>query len=541
MRRKIYKGLLFILLFPSLVFAQAALQKVRIDRFEGGMVSNYLADILSSNQGASMVNVRIDQIGRLSKRKGQTLFNTDVGNTAFTGMGRFDPDATTSYLVVASGTNVARAQVEDHTWTAASATGIFTTGKNTEFVQANDLLFILNGFDNTAWYNSSSLIMGSSYPSSPPTATTGTWLRNYLFLAGATTENDWIYVSNNLNPKVFNADDIIKINTGDGQKIQHLEAYRLNEVVVYKERSVFVLDITGSPPSTCTTDCWTVQPITTTIGTIAPRSVVSLGNDQWFLSSEPIAIRSLVRSSFDKILVDMVSSPIQDIFDGTSGDFAINRTHISKAAGVLFDNKYLLAIPTGTSTVNNTVVVYDFTVKGWYIITGWYPADWGVFDNDLYMIDANDGRVVKCFSGTTGDLPRGPGFVNSASVPSVGINFQYVSPNIDFDNPENSKIMDALETTFEATGNYTATVELSLDDSDFATLGTVNLAGDSRVLPADLPFSLANAGVARKTFHTQKYGRWRKAKVKVSNAASQETVQLNSITIFSDPKQWQRE
>lgn len=540
MFKRILQSFFLIFFLPSLVFAQADLQKVRIDHFEGGMVSNYLADILQPTQGASMVNVEIDQIGRLSKRKGQSLFNVDVGNTALTGIGRFDPDATTSYLTVASGANVARSTVSAGSWTAASPTAVLTTGKNTEFVQANDLLFILNGFDNTAWYTGSALDVGGPYPSSPPTATTGVWLRNYLFLAGATTENDWIYISNNLNPRVFSATDIIKINTGDGQKVQHLEAYRLNEVIVYKERSIFVLDITGSPPSTCTTDCWTVQPITTTIGTIAPRSVVSLGNDQWFLSGEPIAVRSLIRSSFDKILIDMVSQPIQDIFDGT-GDLAINRTHISKAAGVLFDNKFLLAIPTGTSTVNNTVVVYDFVVKGWYIITGWYPADWVVFDNDLYMMDANDGRVVKCFSGTTGDFLPGPGFVDSASVPSVGINFQYISPSIDFDNPENFKILDALEVTFEDTGNYTASVGISLDDSDFATIGTVNLAGDSRVLPADLPFALSAAGVARKTFQTQQYGEWKKMKVNVFNYASQETVILNSITPFGVIRKWRRE
>lgn len=535
--KRFLQSLLLVFFLPSLAFAQADLQKIRISKFEGGAVSNYLADILQPNQGASMVNVEINQMGRLSKRKGQSLFNVDVGNTAFTGLGRFDPDATTSYIVVASGTNVARSQVSSTSWTAASATGIFTSGKNTEFVQANDLLFILNGFDNTAWYNGSSLVMGNVYPSSPPTASTGAWLRNYLFLAGATTENDWIYFSNNLEPKIFSSGDVIKINTGDGQKIQRLEPYRLNELIVYKERSVFVLDITGSTPLTD----WTAQPITTVIGTIAPRSVVSLGNDQWFLSSEPIAVRSLVRSSFDKILVDMVSQPIQDVFDGTSSDFAINRTHISKAAGILFNNKFLLAIPTGTSTVNNTVAVYDFIVRGWYLITGWYPAEWIVFDNDLYMIDANDGRVVKCFSGTTGDFPIAPGFVDSASVPSVGINFQYISPNIDFGNPENFKILDALEVTFEDTGNYTASVGISLDDSDFATIGTVNLAGDSRVLPATLPFALSTAGVARKTFQTQQYGEWKKMRVNVFNYASQESVILNSVTPLGLIRKWRRE
>ncbi len=518
-------------------YAQENLQKIRINRFEGGQVSNSLADILEPNQGASLVNVVLDKIGVVSKRKGQELFVKDVGNTFLRGIGRFDPDAATSYLVAASGTNVIRAISSAKVWTLASpSTANLTAGQDTEFIQANDLLFILNGYNNTSWYDGATFTGGGSYPSSPPVARTGAWLRNYLFLAGGTSEPDWVYFSNNLEPTKYDASDIIKINTGDGQAIKHIAPFRLNELIIYKERSIFVLDITGVYDD----GDWTVQPISTVIGTPAPRSVVSLGNDQWFLSSDPIAIRSLVRSSFDKVLVDMVSQPIQDIFDG-SGDLVINPTYIDKAAAVLFDNKYILAIPTGTSTVNNTIVAYDFTVKGWYLITGWYPSGWVVFDKRLFLIDANDGRVVECFTGTTGDYEAGPGFIDSASVPSVGINFQYITRNIDFENPENYKILDALEVTFGSSGDYDATVYLSLDDSDWANLGTVNLAGDSRVLPAGLPVALSTAGTAASTFQTQKYGEWKKMSIRIENKASQETVNLYRISPFAVIKKWRRE
>ena len=539
-RKKIFISLVSLFFLTTYSFAGEPTAKLRVDQWHGGMVSNALNTSLEPNQFASMLNVELSKLGEVSTRRGQALFIEDLGNTAFRGLGRFDPDKTTSYIVSASGQAVIQAQATDEKWTLTSPLSVLTSGKDTEFVQANDLLFVMNGFDRMHWWNGSNFTGGGIYPSSPPTATTGAWLRNYLFVAGATSNEDWVYFSNNENPLVFDSSDIIKVNTGDGQAVVHLEPYRLNELVVYKQRSIFVLDITGSTPLTD----WTVQPISKVVGTIAPRSVVSLGNDQWFLSSEPIAIRSLVRSEFDKILVNIVSRPIQDIFDGTSDNFAINKTHIDKAAAILFDNKYLIAFPTGSSTVNNTVAVFNFITGGWYLITGWFPADWVVFDNRLFYIDANDSRVIECFTGTSGDIGdssvAGNSFFGTASTPSVGINFQVVSRGIEFDFPENFKILDALEAEFGATGEFYGNIFINLDDSNFASIGSVKLSGDSRTLPLNLPFELATAGVARDTFQTQKYGEFKKMQFKISNSASQETVELHRVTLFPEIRPWRR-
>jgi len=537
MRKYLFILLSFFLITPC--YAQQGMRQVRISDFSGGMNSYSLSDVLEPNQAASMVNVVINRPGRITKRKGQALFNLDVGSTAFVGIGRFDPDATTSYLVAASGTDVIRSLSSSTSWTVANPASPLTTEKNTEFVQADDLLFVLNGFDATAWYTGSKWEESFVYPSSPPTASTGAWLRNYLFLAGATDENDWVYFSNNLEPTVFDATDIIKINTGDGQKVQHMEPYRLNELIIYKERSVFVLDISGDSPFSLTAP-WTVQPISTVIGTDAPRSVVSLGNDQWFLSSEPIAIRSLNRTEFDKILVNMVSAPIQDVFDQT-GLVKLNVTKVDKSAAILFDNKYIIAIPTGTSLVNNTVFVHDFITSSWYRIDGWFPSDWIEFDNRLFYIDANDGRVIECFSGTIGDWEEGPNFINSGSDPTVGIQFEYVSRSIDFDLPENFKTPEALEVELAATGNYNAGVYINRDLKGWVKVGTVNLAGTATTLPTTLPSPLNEEGFSRKTFHIQDQGEFKKIQVRVNQLASNQSVQLNRGTIFARPKPWRRE
>ena len=528
----------FLLIFIcTTAYCQQNLLKVVIDDFSGGQNSVDSALKLNDNQGTSVKNSIIKNKGKISKRKGQGLFCKDVGSTAFRGLGRFDPDTSTSYMVAASGTSIIRATSSDSTWTIANPSNPLSSGYDTGFTQANDFLFIYNGQDNTAWYNGSLWGDGLGWASSsPPTATVAAWLRNYLFMAGNPTYPDWLYFSNNLAPKVFDVTDIIKINTGDGQAIQQIVPFRLNELIIYKERSIFVLDITGTTPL----DDWTVQPISKDVGTIASRSVVSLGNDQWFLSSHPIAVRSLARTEFDKILVHMVSAPIQDIFDGT-GDTTINTTHISKAAAILFDNKYILAVPTGSSSVNNVVLVYDFLVNSWYIIDGWYPKDWLVFENSLYYTDANDGRVIQCFTGTTGDWSQGPSTIDSASTPTAAIDLEFASKAYDFDLAENYKQLDSIEVEFEPTGNYSADLYINLDEAGWQDVGDIVLSGNATVLPTYLPFTLTSEGIARQTLQLTQYGEFKQIEVKIIEDDLSEDAILRRATIFARPKPWRRE
>ena len=530
-----------LLLLTTTAFAQADLQKVRINDFSGGMVTNILADILQPNQSVLASNVEIAKKGIISKRKGQALFASDVNSAAFTGLGRFDPDPSTSFMVMASGSSIATARNASSNWTVINTASPFSVGYATQFVQANDLLFILNGSDRTAWWDGSVYTQGNDWGNaSPPTGTTAAWLRNYLFIAGRPGTEDWIYVSTNLEPKLYDADDIVKVNTGDGQAIKHLEPYRLNELIAYKERSVYVLDITGDPPSTCTTNCWTIQPISKSVGLLAARSVVSLGNDQWFLSSDPIAIRSLVRTNLDKILVDNISTPIQDIFDGT-GTPSLNRNMAWKAAAVLHNNKYFLAIPTGDSTVNNTVLIYDFNVKGWTIISGWSPAYWQIFDSRLFFADANVGRVIEVLTGTRGDFAASQVSIISTTVPAQPIPFFYITKAIDFDQPENFKSLDAIEVEMEASGNYTATVSINIDDGGWIDVGTINLSSDAVTLPTTFTFTAEGNLTARKTFQVQQYGEFKKIKVRVRQEGLGQLAVLQRITIFGRVRPWRRE
>jgi hypothetical protein len=61
------------------------------------------------------------------------------------------------------------------------------------------------------------------------------------------------------------------------------------------------------------------------------------------------------------------------------------------------------------------------------------------------------------------------------------------------------------------------TVYASIDDQSYTTLGTLNLLGNSPVLPVNLPFTLASESVVIGEFHLDSLGEWNQIRIKVSH------------------------
>jgi len=536
--KKIVLGLLILLLSTSSAFSQDdQLYRIHINSFSAGMNSYDLPNIIEANQGQLVQNVALSRRGRLSKRKGVDLFAQDLGSENFTGIGRFTPSSTNDFLMVASDGIVHRSTTAA-SWVTINPASPLSTTADIEFIQADKLLIILDGTNYPPYYDGTTYTESDETSASPPITKCGAWFKNYLFLANGSVEHDWVWFSNNLAPVQFTVGDVFPVNTGDGQQIQWLKPFKLNELIIYKERSIWVLDITGATPLVD----WTLQPIIEDIGLIAPRTVVQISNDHWFLSSEPIGVRSLIRTDFDKIKASLISTPIQDIFDGT-GDLTINRTYIHQASATFFDNKFLLSIPTGTSLINNTVVVFDLITNAWYLITGWYVEDWQIFDNKLYFIDSSDGRVLRAFYSNN-DIASGPVVttgIQDASPITVGVEMRWESKAFDFESPELYKLPDALDVVAESSGDYDFEVFTNVDGEGWVSAGTMNLAADSPNLPINLPFLLETEGQARKTFQIQSIGEFKEISYAFESTASDELVEIRSFTPIAKKRAYRRE
>ncbi len=228
----------------------------------------------------------------------------------------------------------------------------FTADKLTNFVQANDELFILNGTDNVHSMDSGETVTDEGNTNTdPPLTTFGEWTaNNRLFLSGSLTnsERDYVWFSNALDAHTFDRTlNVFKVRSGAGGKVTWLKMFKEFELIIYKNDSIFVLQMDGTTPLTD----WSVKPLSSVIGCPAGRTVADIGNDHIYLAND--GVRLLSRTTFDKLRVGIISSPIQDIID------SINQDAIENSVGYFENGLYLLGVPVGTSIIPNRWMIWD--------------------------------------------------------------------------------------------------------------------------------------------------------------------------------------
>jgi hypothetical protein len=101
------------------------------------------------------------------------------------------------------------------------------------------------------------------------------------------------------------------------------------------------------------------QLLTDEVGLTARNSAIQVGNQIIFLSDNGVYGLSFVDLYNLRGNEVPLSESIQKTID------TINKAHVDKASAVYFDNKYYLAVPTGSSTFNNTLLIYNFLNKSW--------------------------------------------------------------------------------------------------------------------------------------------------------------------------------
>ena len=130
-------------------------------------------------------------------------------------------------------------------------------------------------------------------------------------------------------------------------EVNWIKKFKEFELIIYKATRIYVLNMNGSTPLTD----WELKPLSVVIGCPAGRTVQDIGNDHIFLAND--GVRLLSRTSFDKLRVGVISEKIQDIID------SINQDAIQNSVAHFENEKYILGIPTGTSTVPNKFVIWD--------------------------------------------------------------------------------------------------------------------------------------------------------------------------------------
>ena len=171
----------------------------------------------------------------------------------------------------------------------------------------------------------------------------------------------------------------ISIYTNDGGKIIGLRVI-FDDILIYKQNNIF--KIFGNYPGQ-----YTKVQIFSANGGISDRSIVASNEGSFFLNRDNIYL-------YNGTQVQPISFKVKS----TIGN--INLAYALLSCGVVFNSKYILAIPSGSSTKNNLIIEYDIYNKTFILKNGFEVSSFLIFDNKLLFVN-DDGKVYQYEMNTT--------------------------------------------------------------------------------------------------------------------------------------------
>lgn len=475
----------------------AAISAIRKD-LSGGMNNRQHGSIIGDTQSTLLKNVDITVPGETRKRPGLTLAE-DVSNTAPTEVFGFEPSNGTNQLCVIDGTNLR----------TYPGSGSFTTRKS-DFVASTSLAKIVKAQEEgegdiilikvpgNNWFRMNQSFSfqdlgatagtGSDSPIDSPVAV---WFRNRLWIL----KDNLLYWSSAVPADFATAFDTptdnYKMPVG---KEQAIFALRDLGIIALGEDGVWAINPSTVPAATDKPEFLVEE------GCIAGNTAAYSGDDLLYLAKD--GVRGLFRTQQDKVQGGAsypLSYPLKDEFESLSW------AYIEKSCAIYFDNKYFLSVPVDASTYNNEVWVYYPAFKAWMVITGWNVSAWSTMrvngEERLFAADSTDGKVYRAWHGFSDN--------------STAIDYDEQGRKEDFGKPLVYKVGGEVKIRALSSGAYNLTIQVSIDDQDWATLGTMSLEGNAPSLPISLPFTLADTNIVEEVFHLDSLGKFRQLKLRI--------------------------
>lgn len=168
------------------------------------------------------------------------------------------------------------------------------------------------------------------------------------------------------------------INLGGNDSIVGVLPWIESQFLVFMKKSILMAYVepsgyaVGDSPGINST----ITVVSTEVGAISRKSIIAAGQFVLFLSGKGI---HLLTPQLDlKVIGNTLplSESIADFFD------AVNFAHASKATSCYYNNRFYIAIATGESTRNNSIIVFNTLNKEWESIDT-YPI--GLYADDMFV------------------------------------------------------------------------------------------------------------------------------------------------------------
>ena len=191
-----------------------------------------------------------------------------------------------------------------------------------------------------------------------------------------------------------------KIASGSSDYIVALQPFAEDALVVFARNSIHLIRGVGADLQNAS-----VQEVTREVGAVARKSIVQVGNQIIFLSDNGVySIGFEDRYNLRGASVPM-SEPINPIIG------RINKNYASGSIGIYHNNRYYLAVPLDSSTVNNAVIIFNFLNNGWESLDSISSNQWNIIGfvrsgsgilNRLHTISKEGGIHIVDESGVNG-------------------------------------------------------------------------------------------------------------------------------------------
>lgn len=162
-----------------------------------------------------------------------------------------------------------------------------------------------------------------------------------------------------------------KINQGGNDAIVGVLPWIESQFLVFMKRSIWIAYVEttsyGSTGEASPGANSSVTIVTTQVGCLSRRSIVAAGQFVFFLSGKGVHV--LTPQLDLKLLGNTMplSEPIDNFFDN------VNYAAASNTVASYYDNRFFIALPTGTATRPNAVLVYNTLNQNWESIDT-YPV-----------------------------------------------------------------------------------------------------------------------------------------------------------------------
>jgi predicted RNA-binding protein with TRAM domain len=257
---------------------------------------------------------------------------------------------------------------------------------------------------------------------SVPCADFGLYFQNRLVLKYGDYQ---VLVSDILSEQCDTTLNNFIINTGGNDSIVGVLPWVQDQFLVFMTKSIYVVYVDtnnfdiGSPPGAQSS----TTVVTTEIGCLARRSIVSAGQFVFFLSAN--GVHMLTPQLDLKLLGNTLplSEPIADFFD------TVNYNAVQNSVATYFNNRFYIAMPTGSATRNDKILVYNTLNQAWESID-YYPT--GLFQDNFILSAYINQRRLMIITNFAGGDQYGGVFLSEEQIEGDEFNTSVVTPVLPF-------------------------------------------------------------------------------------------------------------